>query len=197
MIDPNRANDDPAGKVPLPGSDTIYLTVVDKDRLAVSFINSLYWGFGSGITTPKTGITLQNRGCGFVTTPGHPNCIGPSKRPFHTIIPAMARKDGKVAMAFGVMGGSFQPSGHVTVAVNRYIHGMDPQEALDFPRVFTEAGIVAIEKGVHATVVEQLAGMGHAIVVSQEPLGGGQAIVLGDVLIGGSDARKDGFALGY
>jgi gamma-glutamyltranspeptidase / glutathione hydrolase len=120
-------------------SDTIYLSVVDEKRLAVSFINSVYDGFGSCIVTPKTGIALQNRGACFVTDPKHPNCIGPGKRPLHTIIPAMVKKNGKIDMSYGVMGGDYQPMGHMTVAVNRYIYGMDPQEAIDWPRYFPKA----------------------------------------------------------
>ncbi len=197
LIDMNHSSD---GVVTLPGSDTVYLTVVDKNRLSVSFINSVYWNFGSGIITPNSGITLQNRGAGFVTTPGHPNCIAPAKRPLHTIIPAMAKKDGRIDMAFGVMGGNFQPMGHTMLAVNRYIYGMGPQEALSFPRCFPEAGEVLVESTVPANVVTGLKNKGHRVVLSQEPLGGGQAIVIDHrqgILIGGSDHRKDGFALGY
>ena len=126
-------------RVSLPSSDTVYLTVVDKNRLSVSFINSIYWDFGSGIVTPKSGITLQNRGKGFVTQarPSQLHRPRPSAR-LHTIIPAMAKKDGKIDMSFGVMGGDFQPMGHVNVVVNRYVYGMDPQAALDFPRLFPQ-----------------------------------------------------------
>jgi gamma-glutamyltranspeptidase/glutathione hydrolase len=198
LIDPSRAVDDPAARVPMTGSDTIYLTVVDRNRLAVSFINSLYESFGSGVVTPKTGIVLQNRGACFVTAPGHPNCIGPGKRPLHTIIPAMVRRDGRIAMSFGVMGGAFQPMGHVTVMLNRYLYGMDPQAALDFPRVFPQAGSVLIEDAVPAAIAAGLAAKGHRLAKSPAPLGGGQAIAIdGGVLIGGSDFRKDGMALGY
>lgn len=181
-------------------SDTIYLSVVDKDRLAISFINSVYDGFGSCIVTPGTGIALQNRGACFVTDPGHPNCIGPGKRPLHTIIPAMVKKNGKVDMSYGVMGGDYQPMGHVGVAVNRYIHGMDPQEAIDWPRYFPKSGEVLAEAGIPDKVLEALRGKGHKMVPSPEPLGGGQAIAIDreqGVLIGGSDPRKDGLALGY
>lgn len=198
LIDPSRTIDDPAARVPMTGSDTIYLTVVDRNRLAVSFINSLYESFGSGVVTPKTGIVLQNRGACFVTTPGHPNCIGPGKRPLHTIIPAMVRRDGRIAMSFGVMGGAFQPMGHVTVMLNRYLYGMDPQAALDFPRVFPQAGSVLIEDAVPAGIAAGLQAKGHRLAKSPAPLGGGQAIAIdGGVLIGGSDFRKDGMALGY
>jgi gamma-glutamyltranspeptidase/glutathione hydrolase len=197
MIDMNRALDIRAA---LPQSDTVYLTVVDKNRLAVSFINSLYDGFGSAIVTPKTGIALHNRGACFVTSPGHPNCIGPGKRPLHTIIPAMAGRHGHIEMAFGVMGGDYQPMGHVTVAVNRYVYGMDPQAAIDWPRYFPRAGAVEVESGVPDRVKGALAAKGHQVVASPKPLGGGQAIVIDrgrGMLIGGSDFRKDGLALGY
>ena len=197
LIDMKRVLDIPAA---LPQSDTVYLAVVDKNRLAVSFINSLYHGFGSAIVTPKSGIALHNRGACFVTSPGHPNCIGPGKRPLHTIIPAMVRRHGHIEMAYGVMGGDYQPMGHVTVAVNRYVYGMDPQAALDWPRYVPGAGIVEVERGVPDRVNTALAALGHRIVASPEPLGGGQAIAIDrqrGMLIGGSDFRKDGLALGY
>jgi gamma-glutamyltranspeptidase/glutathione hydrolase len=186
-------------KFVMPGSDTVYLAVVDKNRLAVSFINSIYWNFGSGIVTDKTGITLQNRGSGFVTNPNHPNCIGPAKRPLHTIIPAMATHNGKLDMIFGVMGGNFQPMGHVNVVLNRYLYGMDPQESLDFARCFPENGSVEVEAGIAASIISDLAAMGHGITHATEPLGGGQIIAIDHargLLLGGSDPRKDGFALG-
>ena len=197
LIDMNRSTD---ANVSLPASDTVYLTVVDKNRLAVSFINSIYDDFGSGIITPKSGIALQSRGRGFSTQIGHPNCIGPAKRPFHTIIPAMAKEDRKIDMSFGVMGGDFQPMGHVNVVVNRYVYGMGPQEALDFPRLFPKGQVVLAESTFPAPVISVLNDKGHRIVATGEPLGGGQAIVIDHaqgVLIGGSDHRKDGFALGF
>ena len=197
LIDLNHSGD---AAVSLPGSDTVYLTVVDKNRLSVSFINSIYWSFGAGIVTPKSAITLQNRGHGFTTQAGHPNCIGPAKRPLHTIIPAMAKKDGRIEMSFGVMGGDFQPMGHVNVAVNRYVYGMDPQAALDFPRLFPQGQDVLVESTVPLPVRAALTAKGHRIVAAEEPLGGGQAIAIDHargLLIGGSDHRKDGFALGY
>jgi gamma-glutamyltranspeptidase/glutathione hydrolase len=197
LIDMNRATD---SSISLPGSDTVYLTIVDKNRLSISFINSIYSDFGTGIVTPKSGITLQNRGKSFTTQITHPNCIGPSKRPLHTIIPAMAKKDGKIDMSFGVMGGDFQPMGHVNVVVNRYIYGMDSQEALDFPRAFPQGETVLAESTIPAPIIADLAAKGHHIVPSAEPLGGGQAIVIDHaqgLLIGGSDYRKDGFALGF
>ena len=197
MIDMNKALDI---ETVMRRSDTIYLSVVDKKRLAVSFINSVYDGFGSGIVTEKTGIALQNRGACFVTDPRHPNCIGPSKRPLHTIIPAMVRKDGKIDMSYGVMGGDYQPMGHMTVAVNRYIYGMDPQEALDWPRFFPSQRKVLVESGVPQQTCAGLLARGHELETPPSPLGGGQAIAIDRIngmLIGGSDPRKDGFALGY
>lgn len=197
MIDTNRALDI---ETAMRTSDTIYLSVVDEKRLAVSFINSVYYGFGSCIVTEKTGIALQNRGACFVTDPAHPNCIGPGKRPLHTIIPAMVRKDGLIDMSYGVMGGDYQPMGHMTVAVNRYVYGMDPQEAIDWARYFPKAGEVLVESGVPADVRDGLTARGHRLKESPEPLGGGQAIAIdreNGMLVGGSDPRKDGFALGY
>ncbi|MGB7206043.1 MAG: gamma-glutamyltransferase [Anderseniella sp.] len=200
QISMSQAIPEPDNVVPLPGSDTVYLSIVDKDRMAVSFINSIYHGFGSGIVTPKTGIILQNRGAGFSAVPGHPNCIGPGKRPLHTIIPAMVREKGKVVQSFGVMGGAYQPMGHVAMMVNRYVYGMDPQEALDFPRSFHEDGKLGIEQGVPANVAEGLRALGHVVHVVEDPYGGGQIIAIdpeSGVLCGGSEPRKDGFAVGF
>lgn len=197
MIDMNRALDI---ETAMRTSDTIYLSVVDEKRLAVSFINSVYDGFGSCVVTPKTGIALQNRGACFSADPGHPNCIGPAKRPLHTIIPAMVKKDGLVDMSYGVMGGDYQPMGHMTVAVNRYVYGMDPQEAIDWARYFPKKGKVQVESGVPEAVTAGLVARGHVLEAPPAPLGGGQAIAIDrdlGVLVGGSDPRKDGFALGY
>jgi gamma-glutamyltranspeptidase / glutathione hydrolase len=200
LIDLKRAIDDPAPKVKMPHSDTVYLTVVDRDRLAVSFINSLYAYFGSGIVAPKTGIALQCRGAGFVTTPGHPNCIGPGKRPLHTIIPAMVRKDRMIDMSYGVMGGSYQPMGHVAVALNRYVYGLDLQESIDFARVFPRDGLVELERRIPDAIARGLADLGHRLTEAVAPLGGGQAVVIDrdlGTLCGASDPRKDGCALGW
>lgn len=195
-IDPGLASD---MRITLPASDTVYLAVADKNRLCVSFINSIYHEFGSGIVTEKTGIILQNRGTGFSCDPAHPNVIAPAKRPLHTIIPALATLDGKPEMVFGVMGGDFQPIGHVNVVLNRYVYGMDAQEALDPPRCVPSDGAVVVESSLPESVRRDLAARGHQIMVSAEPLGGGQIITLDTargVLSGGSDHRKDGFALG-
>jgi len=195
-IDPNAASD---MRVAMPPSDTVYLSVVDSERRCISFINSIYWGFGSGIVTEKSGITLQNRGAGFSCDPAHPNVIAPAKRPLHTIIPAMATEGGKPEMVFGVMGGDFQPMGHVNMVVNRYIYGMDPQQALDLPRCVPTGNDVAVETALPGSVVSDLRARGHSIVPADEPLGGGQIIALDHargILSGGSDPRKDGFAMG-
>ena len=180
--------------------DTVYLTVVDEDRNAISFINSLFAGFGSGIMAPESGVVLQSRGAGFVVEPGHPNCIAPSKRPMHTIIPGMALKDGRVDMPFGVMGGHYQPFGHCHFLTNVIDYGMDVQEALDLARVFCYGDVLDVEAGVSDAVVEGLAALGHQVARSEGPKGGGQAIRIDwqrGVLTGGSDPRKDGCALGY
>jgi len=199
LVSIDRAMIDPEGLVPMPKSDTVYLSVVDGNRMAVSFINSIYYPFGSAIVTPKTGITLQNRGACFVTDPRHPNCIGPRKRPLHTLMPGMIKHRGKISHSFGVMGGAYQPMGHLTVAVNRLVYGMDVQEALDFPRYFHAEGVAGIEDGVPGKTAERLQKKGHRVERVGEPLGGGQFIEIdhrSGTLIGGSDPRKDGMAIG-
>jgi len=180
--------------------DTIYLTVVDKDRNAVSFINSLYQGFGSGIACPNTGVIFQNRGFGFVIDPDHPNCVAPGKRPLHTIIPGMVTKDGKAAMSYGVMGGGYQPVGHAHVLTNIWNYGMDVQEAIDCPRAFYNAGVLEVEQGISPSVRAELAAMGYKLADTAMPLGGGQIIAMDPetgVLSAGSESRKDGCALAY
>src|SRR5262249_35040097 len=134
------------------------------------------------------------------TEAGHPNCIGPGKRPLHTIIPAMVRAAGKVDLCFGVMGGSYQPMGHMAGVLNRYIYCPDVESALAFPRGFSRVGRVDVEAGIEATVRHGLVERGHMLADLVEPLGGGQAILFDrkhGVLAGGSDFRKDGLALGY
>lgn len=187
-------------KAPTPTSDTIYLTVVDRDRTAVSLINSLYGGFGTGICTEKTGVMLHNRGTGFVTEPGHPNEIAPSKRPMHTIIPALAMRNGRCEMPFGVMGADYQPMGHAHFITNMVDYCMDVQAAIDHPRMFYEGECTEVERAVPAATIDGLKSRGHDVAFRPLPLGGGQAIVIDwdqGVLIGGSDPRKDGCALGY
>lgn len=181
-------------------SDTVYLTVVDRDRNCVSFINSVYSGFGSTRVTPTYGITLQNRGMGFSLDPNHPNAVGPGKRPLHTIMPGMALKNGRPWLVYGVMGGDYQPFGHTHVLTGVTDLGLDPQEAIDQPRIFHSMGKTVVEHSVPQKTIELLRKMGHSIVEATEPHGGGQMIMIDwdeGVLIGGSDGRMDGCALGY
>ncbi|MGE0565344.1 MAG: gamma-glutamyltransferase [Pseudolabrys sp.] len=197
-IDPARRADLPAA--PTPGNDTVYLTVVDKDRMAVSFINSLYSAWGLGIVTEKTGISLNNRGACFVVDPKHPNTIGPGKRPMHTIIPGMATRNGRCEYSFGVMGAHYQPMGHAQVVNNIVDYGMDMQQAADAPRVFFEGDQVLVERGMPQAVNDGLAARGHKVAVTPSPWGGAQIVNIDwdrGVLIAGSEPRKDGCALGY
>jgi len=196
---------DPARRVPLPrapapAGDTVYLTVVDRDRMAVSLINTLYSTFGVGICTERSGIMLTNRGACFVLDPDHPNAFGPGKRPMHTIIPALAFRDGCCDMAFGVMGAHYQPMGHAQVVTNMVDYGMDAQAAIDAPRVFFVGDETVVERALPAATAEGLEARGHDLVFAPSPWGGAQAIRIDrtrGVLIGGSDPRKDGCALGY
>ncbi|MDP2082163.1 MAG: gamma-glutamyltransferase family protein [Pseudotabrizicola sp.] len=179
--------------------DTIYITVVDRDRMAVSLIYSVFWGFGSGMASDKFGLNFQNRGAGFTLTAGHPNEAAGGKRPMHTIIPGMVMQGGRVTMPFGVMGGGYQPAGHARLISNLCDFGMDLQSAIDAPRSFAGPDGLELERGYGEGVRAELAALGHHIVTPDTPLGGAQAIVLGadGVLVGGSDPRKDGIALGY
>lgn len=190
----------PLPRHPAPGGDTVYLTVVDKDRRACSLINSLYSSFGSGICTEKTGIMLNNRGSGFRLEPRHPNALGPSKRPMHTIIPALAMKNGRCDVTFGVMGAHYQPMGHTQMVLNMVDFGMDVQSAIDMPRAFYEGEATLVERGISAATIAGLKARGHDVAVEPSPWGGAQAIKIDwdrGVLIGGSEPRKDGMALGY
>jgi len=181
-IDTARAMDDAAAPLPTNcASETVYLCVVDGQGNACSFINSNYAGFGTGIVPDGCGFTLQNRGANFSLVEGHPNALGPSKRPYHTIIPGlMTRKDGAFDCAFGVMGGFMQPQGHVQVVLNMLLHGMDPQAALDAPRLLLEPAppvhamnatpastrgsvLVFLEDGISAAEADELAAKGHTI----------------------------------
>ncbi len=200
LIDPHRAMADPVALADNIHKETVYLTVVDRDLMAVSMIYSIYHGFGSGLASDKFGILFQNRGAGFTLQKGHPNEAGGGKRPMHTIIPGMIRRAGRVIMPFGVMGGAYQPTGHVRFLTNWLDYGMDVQAAIDGARSFAEADTLQLERGYSDDVARELAGMGHAVERAKTPLGGAQAILIDHgrgILIGGSDPRKDGAAIGY
>ena len=180
------------------------MTTIDKDGFAISFINSLFYGFGSGVVDPKTGIAFQNRGGGFTLEKGHPNVYQPRKRPYHTIIPAMITSPStdELLYSFGVMGGHHQPQGQAQVFLNLVLHGMNPQDAINAPRFNHEqsSNIVAVEEPIPINVKTKLRKIGHKIVDSVGMnFGGGQIIQRTPygVFIGGSDPRKDGQAQGY
>jgi gamma-glutamyltranspeptidase / glutathione hydrolase len=197
-IDPARRVDLP--KMPTPGNETTYISIVDKDRMAVSFINTLYSNFGHGLCTEKTGIVFTNRGSCFTLEAGHPNEIGPSKRPMHTIIPALAMRNNRVDYSFGVMGAHYQPMGHVQIVLNLIDYGMDVQQAIDAPRAFFVGEDTAVERGMPPATIEGLKKRGHHVTTPETPWGGAQIINIDwdrGVLIAGSEPRKDGCALGY
>ncbi|NUP55274.1 MAG: gamma-glutamyltransferase [Gemmatimonadaceae bacterium] len=185
-------------------SETIYLTVADAEGNMVSFINSNYDYFGSGVVVPGTGFVLHNRGAGFTLTPGLPNTVAPGKRPFHTLIPAFVTQsvDGReqAYMSFGLMGGGVQAQGHVQFLLNYFVFGMDLQAAIDAPRFRHYDGQrVALEAPVTDAVRAALSAMGH-VIIDQPPIafGGAQAIVrLPRGFAAASDPRKDGMAVGY
>ncbi len=199
LIDPNRAMPTPPPGAEAVHKDTIYITVVDKDRMAVSLIYSIYHSFGSGIASDGYGILFQNRGAGFTLTEGHANEAKGGKRPMHTIIPAMLKQAGRVVMPFGVMGGAYQCTGHARFLSNLADFGMDAQTAIDAPRSFADGGRLRIETTYAPDVLQALTDMGHELSLDDGPIGGAQAIRIGDdgVLEGASDPRKDGCALGY
>lgn len=200
LIDPNRAMASGAKLSESVHKDTIYITVVDNNRMAVSLIYSIFHSFGSGLASDKFGILFQNRGAGFTLEEGHPNEAAGDKRPMHTIIPGMLKKGGEVIMPFGVMGGAYQPNGHARFVSNLADFGLDPQEAIDAPRCFTDAGILNVERGYSEKVRQELSDLGHKVAIPDSAIGGAQAILIDSkrgVLQGASDPRKDGCALGF
>lgn len=181
--------------------DTVYLSAADASGMMVSFIQSNFHGFGSGIVVPDTGIALQNRGHGFSLDPTHANCVGPGKRPFHTIIPGFVTRDGQALLSFGVMGGHMQAQGHVQMVTRLFDYGQNPQAASDAPRWRIEPDFsVAIESDFDPRVAAELSARGHHIKVdaSARGFGGAQLILRGaDGYIGASDHRKEGAAVGF
>ena len=180
--------------------DTVYLTCIDKDRNMVSLIFSIFNSFGSGYASEKFGLLFHNRGAGFSLEKGHPNELSGEKRPLHTIIPAFLSKKNDFIMPFGVMGGQYQANGHARLISNIINYGMDVQSAIDFPRSFPENGYLKLEEGYSDIVAFELENKGHKILRPNQPIGGAQAIIYDinkDILMGGSDPRKDGCALGY
>ncbi|MEM7188613.1 MAG: gamma-glutamyltransferase [Pseudomonadota bacterium] len=182
--------------------DTVYISVVDGDGNACSFINTLFMGWGAGLISPNTGVVFTNRAQGFSLDPTSPNRIEPGKRPLHTIIPAMVSKDDRMIMSYGVMGGQYQSMGHMQFLTRMFDYGMDIQEAQDAPRFMADpfTGEVEIENTVPEAIRADLAARGHVIVEPEKPVGGSQAIWIDHdtgVLTGGSDPRKDGCAIGF
>jgi len=180
------------------GGDTVYLAVADSDGMMVSFIQSNYQGFGSGLLVPDTGIALHNRGCGFSLESGHPNELAPGKRPFHTIMPGfLSSSDGKPIGPFGVMGAFMQPQGHVQVVLNTLLYQLHPQAALDAPRWrWIEGRRVEVEQSMPLHIVKSLMARGHDISVMPDDTGFGRGQIIwrceNDVLVGGSETRADG-----
>jgi len=203
-IDPERAMNTPSPLSQPKGADTVFVAAVDKERNAVSLISSIYLHFGSGMVVDGTGIVLQNRGSSFSLDPSHANRIEPHKRPLHTIIPGMVFKDGDFLMCFGVMGGDLQPQGHVQFLMNLMDFNMNLQEAMDAPRIrHMRDKEVYLEDGISKDTALALEKKGHHIlqgISAVNQVGGGQAIYLDsaqDVLLGASDRRKDGCAIGW
>ncbi|MBS4727634.1 gamma-glutamyltransferase family protein [Mycobacterium sp. SM1] len=197
LIDPTRARPGPAEA---PGGGTVYLAAADASGVMVSMIQSNYLGFGSGVVVPGTGIALHNRGANFLATPGHPNQVGPAKRPYHTIMPGFVTKDGTPVMSFGVMGGTMQPQGHVQVMVRIVDHGQNPQAACDGPRFRWAQGMqVSSEPGFSEPTREELRRRGHELITADGyQFGSCQAIWrLDDGYLAVSDPRRDGQAAAF
>jgi len=198
-IDPERAAG--PGPVPARSGGTVYLSAADAQGMMVSFIQSNYTGFGSGVVVEGTGISLQNRGAGFVLEPGHPNVVAERKRPFHTIIPGFVTVDGRPAMSIGVMGGHMQPQGHVQMLVRIHGYRQNPQAALDAPRWHLGPDLaLSLEPGFPPGIAESLQHKGHVMDLDPAPslFGGGQIVhCLEKGYLAASDPRKDGQAVGF
>ncbi len=198
LIDRNRAKPASAGS---PNGGTVYLTAADASGVMVSMIQSNYMGFGSGVVVPGTGISLQNRGAGFVAAQGHPNQVGPNKRPYQTIIPGFVTRDGAPVMSFGVMGGPMQPQGHVQVLVRIADYGQNPQAACDGPRFRWVQGMqVSCEQGFPPSTLDALRQRGHDLLTVDDynAFGSCQAIWrLDDGYLAASDPRRDGQAVAF
>ncbi len=204
LVNRNAAQDFLSGHAPQGG--TVYLTTADKSGMMVSFIQSNYMGFGSGVVVPGTGVSLQNRGHCFSTRPEHPNVVAGGKRPFHTIIPAFLMRDGAPVMSFGVMGGNMQPQGQVQTLVRMLDYGQQPQAACDAPRWKWSHGLtIDAEPTLSTAVAQGLRARGHVLESVDDPymdFGSGQFIWrLGDPAVDGyvsaSDSRRDGLAAGF
>lgn len=183
-------------------NDTAYISVVDRDRNAVSFINSLFDHYGSGLMASRSGVLFHNRGQSFSLKPGHPNAAAPFKRPLHTLIPGMVAQGGRITMSFGVMGGHYQAMGHAHLMSRLIDHGLDLQSAMSLPRLFPEPGTMRVETELPLRdgVGEALRARGFDITATPWPIGGSQAVQIDwdrNILMGGSDHRKDGMAQGY
>ncbi len=204
LIQRDRATNFAHGMPPTGG--TIYLTAADERGMMISFIQSNYMGFGSGVVVPGIGVSLQNRGFGFSVDPQHPNLVEPGKRPFHTIIPAFLTRDGKPQMSFGVMGGNMQPQGHLQTLLRMIDHRQNPQAACDAPRWKVNKGLsVDVEASMEPDVVQALRDRGHVLEAIADPymdFGAGQFIWrqsddLRDGYVAASDSRRDGCAVGF
>ena len=204
LIAPKKAMGDvPYGDVMKDG-DTVYISCVDKDGNACSFINSIFTNFGSGLVVPDTGIVLQNRGSLFELDENHLNALEPNKRPFHTIIPAMATKGDELFLCYGIMGGYMQPQAHLQIVSDIVDHGMDVQKAINALRFMVSPSGVFLEEGIDPEIVKSLKAMGHNIQLisghARVGMGGAQVIMRNPetgVLSGGSEPRKDGCVVGW
>jgi len=199
-ISPTRRISDVVGVTSKPHKDTVFISVVDRDRTVVALINSIFDDFGSGIACPRTGVIFHNRGSSFSFETDHPNEIAGRKRPMNTIIPAILAREDKPIMSFGVTGGHFQPAGQLQILTNIVDYGMSVQSAIDHPRMFAIGDAFQIEQTVPEETAIGLRKLGHVVTRASAPLGTCQAIWIDEtrgVLCGGADGRRDGMALGY